>query len=865
MGLRLGTHATAVDVVDGWRYCEGDEYPDPDSWMPCGSARTVAHALKAVAAAGGGQSDEFPVGVDERSHWFSVDVLCSNDEAPQEQATVLFVSGVATIAEFYWNDVLVGSSTSMFSEHTIDVSAHVQPGFNKLVVRCLSLTSWISELKLPRTRWKTRLVEEQKLRGVRTTLLGRATGWSPPTTVVGVWGDVVVVQTNQPIARAPEMRATVAGQIGAVEGSIDLLVPVGYEPVSATYSLSCDGHEIARSNLDLSRSAPNAQASEPCGFDDWTVKGRLEFRDPNLWWPHTHGEPNLYLASLQVEDAQGRTTELGLGPIGFRSVAVDHDTDGEGFGLVINGVATFCRGGTLFPLDSTTFCDDAAALRERLLLVRDGGHNMVRISGTVGYGSDTLYRICAELGLLVWQDLPFANFDYPSDESFLSTIRDEVRSFLRRVAMSPALCVIAGSSEVQQQAAMMGLAVQEATASAHTTVCAELISQVAPNLVFVESSPSGGHVPFAVDTGISHYFGVGAYRRPLTDARHARVRFAAECLALSNVPTPHSVRSLISEGLPTPINPMWKQRVPRDRGTGWDFEDIRDFYARELFGVDPNDVRYSDADRYLAIGRATSCAVFEHTLAEWRRPASTCRGALVWTLNDLWAGAGWGLIDSSGRPKAAYFGARRSLSPIAVVCVDEGLNGLDLHLYNDGAAAIGGSLRVYAVRGGSQIYSVEVAASVPGHGSRRFRVDEVLGRFTDPTYAYAFGPRSIDAVAASWFSADGVLLGRAVFVPAGERLTVDSALEIKGQARWVSDTELAMSFSSNRLARFVTVDLGQTIAVASDDHFSLVPHDEPYEVRYRIAGGPMPKRLFVSALNADGETAVTIATPGREP
>ncbi len=82
-------------------------------------------------------------------------------------------------------------------------------------------------------------------------------------------------------------------------------------------------------------------------------------------------------------------------------------------------------------------------------------------------------------------------------------------------------------------------------------------------------------------------------------------------------------------------HPAWKAAVPRDNGSSWDFEDVRDHYVYALFGEDAREVRWSDPERYLDLGRAAVCEAFASTLGYWRRPDSRCDGALTLALRDL--------------------------------------------------------------------------------------------------------------------------------------------------------------------------------------------------------------------------------------
>src|SRR5262249_10771218 len=152
---------------------------------------------------------------------------------------------------------------------------------------------------------------------------------------------------------------------------------------------------------------------------------------------------------------------------------------------------------------------------------------------------------------------------------------------------------LCGNSEVEQQVAMLGLDLSLARSELFDRILPELGRRRRPDVPYRPSTPSGGALPFHADTGRGHYFGVGAYLRPLSDARSARIRFAAECLAFSNVPEQAMVDRVLGSQAPG-ANPAWKSAIPRDGDASWDFEDVRDHYLERVFSVDPTRLRRSD-------------------------------------------------------------------------------------------------------------------------------------------------------------------------------------------------------------------------------------------------------------------------------
>ncbi|HYC06684.1 MAG TPA: glycoside hydrolase family 2 protein, partial [Candidatus Binatia bacterium] len=644
-------------------------------------------------------------------------------------------------------------------------------------------------------------------------------GFAPGPPAVGPWRPVRVERRRGLIVERLTIVPRVADDSGVIAVDARLRPLGGRRVVGAT--LKVEGPSgVRRTDLEL-RPAPDGSVG---------VVGTVTLPAVERWWPHTHGEPTLHDVELLVE-ADGEVA-VATRRVGFRSLAPGasptHDVERDGLDLRINDRPVFARGAVWTPLDPIGLAPSYDDMRDALVAVRDAGMNMLRVPGTSTYEGPDFHDLCDELGILVWQDFMFATLDYPfTDESFLALAEREANQALEAIGGRPSTVVLCGSTELEQQVAMLGLDPTLGRSDFLARSLPALASSAGSDAIYVPSAPFGGDLPFRTDHGIADYYGVGAYRRPLSDARTADVRFAAECLAFANVPDDAVIEDLAAgaPGGEAVFGPRWKAGVPRDVGAGWDGDDVRDHYFRLLFGLDPFEIRRADQDRYLELSRTVSGEVMAEVFGEWRRTGSRCGGGLVLWLRDLVAGAGWGVVDHRGLPKVAYHHLRRALAPVAVWTTDEGLNGVDVHVANDRPTPLDARLRVALYRDlETRVEEATEPIALPSGGTFERGVEELIGRFVDPSWAYRFGPPGQDAIVATLETGSGEdPLSQAFRFPVGRPLTRESSarLGLEATARRCLDGTAVLSIASRRLAWGIRIDApGYRL---SDDAFSVEP------------------------------------------
>lgn len=779
-----------VDLLAGaqWRVIRTppDAATEPSTLAGLAPSQAIAVPVSIPGTAASAWRDEFGIAAalalrpDDWDWWFLADF----DAAAADLPWNLHSDGIATYSTLWFNGIEIGSGHGAFD--ALDFPAMPRSGRNQLAILCRPLRSVATPGK-PRARWRSSLVADGALRWHRTPLLGHIP-WHGSVPAAGPWAGISLTEPAPIEVHA--LRTEFDGSVGRVLVSLSSRAPTDLE----LWLSEVDGDRLA--------------------YQQTTVDGvsqlSIDVPDPRPWFPHSHGTPVLHRLELR-SGAYQQSFELG-----FRSVSADQ-RDG-GFQLIVNGLPIFARGVVWAPLDALRLSGSAAQYRAALSQLVEAGANMVRVSGTGSYEQTFFYRECDRLGIMVWQDCMLATLDPPEDLAWLEHFGRETATWLKRLAKHPSITVVSGGNETEQQPVFWGKSPEQRRMTVLDTVIPDLIRRCIPAAIGVSSSPSGAGNPLQARTGISHYFGVGAYQRALSDARTAEVRFAAECLAFAVPPEPSSIARHFGAGFRRTDNSVasarWQQAVARDPGADWSFEDTAAHYVREFFGTDA----LENAAKNLDLHRAAIHHAVSRTLLEWRRQESPSAGALLLAAHDLAPGSGFGIVDVDGLPKSAWYAVKAASRPLALAFHPEGLNGIDLHLFNDWPESLDGLLeiRIHGFSGVVQAHA-EIAVQVPGRSSYRWEVCQALGGFLDLDHVWQFGQRSYDTAEAVLWDHDGGVLARSVLLLGGISRPPETT-GLQASAGTDGDAEF-IEVSSNKLASFVALDLPGRIP--EDNYFHL--------------------------------------------
>jgi beta-mannosidase len=646
----------------GWRFAAKRWLPLPKrlafsslEWLPAEVPGHVHVDLQRASVIASPLAELNELGsqwIDEEDWCFECTLEFTPDPALPRR--VLRFEGLDTVCVVLLNGERIAEHDNMFVPLEVDVSSRLRAGSNVLRVE------FESAERVGRARRERYLTAEQLPLNIERfderAFLRKAQymfgwDWGPRLISAGIWQPVKLLEFS---ARILDVHIE---QQHHADGSVELRVVSQVEGEGLLqHTLVLDG---------MRRTFRDGQT--------------LRIDKPALWWPLAMGEAKLYtletvllppgvdpaLAASESPALDRQTTRIGLRQV---ELVQEADEFGRSFGFVVNGRKLWALGANWIPDHSFPSLVTRERTRAQLERARDLGMNMLRIWGGGLYESDDFYDACDELGILVWQDFPFACNYAPDDHAAQAVMKTEAISAVRRLRNRASLAIWCGNNENRTMfeskwgdkqlhpPRYYGEHIWDGTLPA-------VLRELDPGRPYVSSSPLGGPSANADEEGDQHNWDVWHGRGDWVHYKESRGRFISE-FGFASAPGRAAWR--IALGPQNDIDTLdprhalarWHDKTAKGYETFISYVELHYPVARTL----------AEWSYYSQLNQrdAMRCAL------EHYRSARFCQGALIWQLNDCWPVQSWALLDSEAEYKAAAFEMRRLFAPaLAAVQLDE--------------------------------------------------------------------------------------------------------------------------------------------------------------------------------------------------
>ncbi|XP_057165586.1 beta-mannosidase isoform X2 [Ursus arctos] len=366
----------------------------------------------------------------------------------------LIFEGVDTVAKVLLNSVPIGRTGNMFKRYSFDITSVVRD-VNSLELRFQSPVLYAAQRSKAHTSYSVPPdCPPPVQRGqchvnfIRKEQSSFSWDWGPSFPTQGIWKDVRIEAYNichlNYFMFSPVYDNHTQEWSLEIESSFDV---VSSKPVSGQVIVAIPKLQTQQTHsIELQ---PGERTVEL--FVKINKNVTVE-----TWWPHGHGNQTGYNMTILFKLDGGLSIKKSA-KVYFRTVELIEEpiegSQGLSFYFKINGLPIFLKGSNWIPADS--FQDRVTSDLLRLLLQSavDANMNTLRVWGGGIYEQEEFYRLCDELGIMVWQDFMFACALYPTDRDFMNSVRAEVAHQVRRLKYHPSIIVWGGNNE--NEAALM--------------------------------------------------------------------------------------------------------------------------------------------------------------------------------------------------------------------------------------------------------------------------------------------------------------------------------------------------------------------------------------------------------------------------
>ncbi|XP_072439843.1 beta-mannosidase isoform X1 [Chiloscyllium punctatum] len=603
----------------------------------------------------------------------------------------LVCDGLDTVATVLINNITVGTSNNMFSRYTFDSTGVIRER-NFIEVHFLSAVSYAAQQSSQHNKYPVppecpplQQRGECHVNFIRKEQCSFSWDWGPSFPTQGIWKDIRIEMYN--ICHLTYLTATAIYDEKEQKWSVEVesfYDVVFSKPIEGELMVSIPSlrtqqtYKIVLANKEGSRSKVRLEINQDVSVD--------------LWWPVGYGNQTGYNMTVTFTISREYHIEKSI-MVYFRTVELVQESvpgsPGLSFYFRINGLPVFLKGSNWIPADA--FLDRVTfdVLENLLQSAVDANMNSLRVWGGGVYEQDEFYNLCNKLGIMIWQDFMFACALYPTDQSFVNSVKAEITHQIRRLKSHPSIIIWSGNNENEAALASNWFHIPSANitlylndyVNLYVNNIREIVLEEDRSRPYIASSPTNGEEsirenwvaknPYDVHYGDVHYY-----------------NYIADCWDWTHFPKTRFASEYGFQSWPS-FSTLEKVSSPED----WYYNSSFTNHRQHQVAGNKNLLYQTQIHFNLSHAEKTPLQRFKDTLyltqimqAEcikaqtefYRRSQSEIvdgqgltMGALYWQLNDIWQAPSWASIEYGGKWKMLHYFARNFFASVLPVAFEE--------------------------------------------------------------------------------------------------------------------------------------------------------------------------------------------------
>ncbi len=368
--------------------------------------------------------------VSEKTWIYKTDFNIPKNKLNADKINLIF-EGLDTVTIIWLNGKLIKKTDNMFIHHSIDVTSHLRPGQNQLMIKFESPVQYSKNLMDKYSTFSESDYQFPHRFFIRKAQYQFGADFCPALPGCGIYRPVKLE-----FIKKAQISDIYIETIEANRKYADLKINVTLgKNINQYYkcilTLNCN-EQILNHSLEFKKNYT-------------TLSTIIRIKSPYLWNPRQLGHPNLYNLTAELfnenEILDSVTKKIGIRTVKLITEDKNRQTT---FKFLLNNKPIYVKGANFLPLSLFPGSENKNTVKKNLKIASKANINVLRVCGNGMYGSEEFYSKCDELGILIWQDFMFDSVYYSDFPGFHANVTHEAKTIIKKLRNHPSLCLWCG-------------------------------------------------------------------------------------------------------------------------------------------------------------------------------------------------------------------------------------------------------------------------------------------------------------------------------------------------------------------------------------------------------------------------------------